>query len=1152
MTYGLSDTYCARLQPQYFNDVLADALLWQADVYRLAARLARQVGAKRLVDIGCGRGGKLASYAREFDITGLDYGANIAACQQYPQGHWLDVDLDRMSVEASVFAGAVVICADVIEHLAAPDALIQTLQNASQAAAYVLVSTPDRERLDQQTPNGPPQNRAHVREWTNAELTAWFQDEGLPVIWSGWTISNDARPSKVHTTLVIFAQRALPKRLPITFEPNADYRPRAHTKGQVLKVWMSPTPSEAARDNTNSIHQIVLRMAQHLPDYGVELVEARREAEVTAVHAGQGSDAPVDVAHYHGLYPTGMGMDSGGHFAINSHVIRNLKTAYSITAPSEWIADVLRRDMHVNPHIIGWGVDTDEWTPGDQPHVYALWNKARVDWVCDPTPMVQLAGKMPQALFLTTFGTGTPNIKTIGRQPYEVMKQYVRNAGVYLSTNVETFGVGTLEAMASGVPVLGYRLANTDQLIEHGLTGYLVEPGDIDGLAEGLAYCLKYRKTLGANAREAAKQYTWGRVAERFAAVYRHILEPHSGVKVSIVIPCHDYGAYVGEAIESVLNQGAAFDFEIIVVLDRCSDDSAAVVGRYPQVIALTADNGNLSATRNQGIENASGEYIVCLDADDCLGSPYFLQTLADALDTDRTIGIAFTSITIMNAEGVLGHSPQWPDGYDYRKQVSRINQIPSCCMFRREAWRRAGGYRDYFRFVEDAEFWTTLLSCGYTAQHVTHEGWFHYRLHDKSASQVHRTGEVPEPDWLEWHPYARDGQFPFAAEGNPSKGSWPVRFYNQPDVSIIIPVGPGHEQTVKDALHSVEGQTHRFWECIVVNDSGIDLHLEDGFSWARECITDGELGAGAARNRGAKVARAPFLVFLDADDLLKPRFLERTLQAFRQHGRYVYTDWMTEERQVQFEAHTTPEYSFRAVWENPSLHPVTTLIPRDWFETVGGFDESMSAFEDVDFYMKLLTHGFCGVRVPEALLIYHVHSGFRRKTGETIKAEFKRLLTRRYGAFMEGKTMCNCVDPPKGKKPVAPTMENVAEYAAAYGAMILVQLTWPDMAQGQVMFKGPATRTNYGRRSKNDVFYIWEQDLQHNPEMFTRVENYVPETSKTAVPPAPVLVIAQDIIDSIPRIEDESLERVDAPVLEALPTAPRLTKKRGRAAKTA
>lgn len=1124
MPYNLPPSYTNRTEPAYFDDVLPDSSAWQADVYRLAAELARRSGAVRLVDLGCGRGEKLAAYRGQFEIVGIDYGANIDACKAaYPFVHWQTVDLNRQIVDTATFENAVVICADVIEHLPTPDALIESLRSASGVARVVLVSTPDRMRVYKGLDHaGPPGNPYHVREWSQVEFETWLTAEKLPVAWSGWTISNDARPDQVWTSLVILSNGEPVNNLPPTFEPAPYWRPKTKAAPQAkhngsgrktdLKVWMTPTPSEAARDSTNAIHQIVMRLHKHLPDYGIELVEQPDNADLRAGHAGQGSAEPIDVAHYHGLYPTGMGMD-GVYYAINTHVIRNLKTARAITAPSEWIADVIRRDMHINPHVIGWGVDTDEWQPVRDPHLYVIWNKARTDWVSDPTPMLELAKRMPDVPFLTTFGTGGPNIRTIGRQPYAVMKEHVRNAGVYLSTNVETFCIGAMEAMASGVPILGFRQGAIAEYLTHGVNAFLAEPGDIDGLVEGLHYCLKYRDTLGANARELAKQFPWSRVAEQMAAVYRQALEPHQGARCSVVIPCHNYGHYVAEAIESALAQQASFDYEIIVVLDRCTDNSAEVVNRYANrgVRALTVDNGSLSATRNDGIRAATGEYIACLDADDHIGSPLFLQTLADALDADRTLGIAFTSIRVMDADGNLGHLNAWPHGYDFDLQAQRRNQIPSLCLFRKAAWRRAGGFRPHFKYAEDAEFWTTVGAIGYGAKHVVEDGWFHYRLHANSASRVHRTGEIPEPDWTEFHPWTKDGQRPFAADGKAPHGSWPVRFYNEPDISVIIPVGPGHEEALKDALHSVEGQTHRFWECIVVNDTDSPLCLE-GFPWAKIVETRGQAGAGAARNLGAKHSKAPFLVFLDADDLLKPRFLEATLRAFRQSYRYAYTDWMTDDGRGKVAVHPTPEYSFGALWEKPSIHAITALIPRQWFEAVGGFDEQLSAFEDVDFFLKLLTHGYCGVRVAEPLLLYNLESGQRRAASGGQKEPFKKLLDSRYGAYMRGEKMCDCIEPPKGKQPLPPTLENAAEYKETYGEPVKVQYTYRFAPESPVTFRGPGTKVFYGARAKGDIFYIWEADFQAGMEMFTKVESYDAPAEPTVVPPAPELISVDDV----------------------------------------
>jgi glycosyltransferase involved in cell wall biosynthesis len=872
------------------------------------------------------------------------------------------------------------------------------------------------------------------------------------------------------------------------------------------KVWMTPTPSEAAHDTTNAIHQIAIRMAKHLPGFGYEIVENPNQAELRVGHAGQGSDGNVDVAIYHGLYPTAQGFD-GAYFAINSHVIHNLKTAKQIIAPSEWIADVIRRDMHVEPNIVPWGIDTEEWTPGDNPHVYAIWNKARVDKVCDPTIMQRLAARANNVPFLSTFGEPAPNVRVIGRRPYEEMKSLVRNAGVYLSTNVETFGLGILQACAAGVPVLGFRQAAIAEYLTHGVDSFLAEVGDEDGLYAGLAYCLKHRETLGRNARALAQRYSWTETARKMAAVFDKALEPHKGAKVSVIIPCHNYAEFVDSAIFSALNQETTFEYEIIVVLDRCTDDSPAVVAKYPAVKAIVADNGNLSATRNQGIAAATGEYIVCLDADDRLGDSRFLQILADALDQDRTLGIAFTGITIMDADGNLGHKNPWPSGYDFDQQAQRRNQVPSCCMFRKEAWRRAGGFRPMFKYAEDAEFWLTVGSLGYGGKQVTDQGWFHYRLHDKSASQVHRTGEIKEPDWTEFHPWTRDGQRPFAADGRTERGSWAVRFYHEPDVSIIIPVGKGHEQTLRDTLHSVEGQSHRFWECIVVNDTGAKLDLS-GFPWAKAVNAPKPLGAGAARNVGANRANSAMLVFLDADDILKPAFLTEALKAYKEHGRYIYTDWLTDDGRGNVRRRETLDYTFESMRQYPSLHLVTTLIPRKWFQAVGGFDDSLTAFEDVDFFMKLYTYGYCGLRLAKPLVVYNLDAGQRRKSGDAQKDAFKALLIKRYGEYMETDRMCDCVEPPKGKKAVPPTPENVGEYKSAYGEMVKVEYVSQFAPVSPVTFYGPATRVNYGARALGDVFHIWQADLENSDGVFREVNTFEPErASSTVVPPAPAPV---------------------------------------------
>lgn len=864
------------------------------------------------------------------------------------------------------------------------------------------------------------------------------------------------------------------------------------------RVLMLPTPTAARQDTSNSIHQIVLHLEQHLPMAGWVLTENPDNADIIAGHAGQTySKERVHVAHCHGLYPTTEARTSGWHWGANAAVIRNLRDALAITAPSQWVADIIRRDMCVEPDVIGWAIENGAWRKPPKRESYTLWNKNRDDGVCDPTPVMELARRVPEGEFVSTFGDSLSNLRITGRMPFDAMKPLIQHAALYLATTKETFGIGTLEAMACGVPVLGYRWGGTAQLVEHGVTGYLVTPGDIDGLVEGWHYCMQHRRTLGYNARRVAVQYTWDRVADRFAEVYNRVydaLHNTNPVKVSVVIPAYNYLRYLPDALESALNQQTAFPFEVIVVNDNSTDGTREYLEQrqaqpVPDNVTLRVihhtQNKRVAETRNHGIREARGEYITCLDADDRLGAPDFLQRLAAAMDADNQLGVAFTGLGVMHPEHNSVIPQPWPDGYDFEKQISRNNQIPTCNMFRKEAWRRAGGYRYYLEPAEDAELWLRMGSLGYTAKQVTREPIFYYRVHEASLSHSVRSAQKPEPNWRKFHPWVRDNLRPFASDGRPRQHSWPVRNYDTPAVSVVIPVGPGHAQHLRRALDSVNGQTRRDWECIVVNDSGETLELT-GYPWVKLCTSGGARNAGRARNIGIQEASAPLVAFLDADDMLEPTFLQETLNAHQMTGRYVYTDWVSRNTRGDYETHETPEYDTRRVFVQTSIHAVNILIPRQWLNDVGGFAEDMPAWEDVDLMMKLAKHGYCGKRVAKPLIVYDYTTGYLREMSMSIKEQLIAVLQSRYGEFMgENAMACGCK---KLKAKLAPVAEQTE-------GMIRILYEGPPAAHSVV---GATTHKNYGRRRGGDTFFVYAEDVKAQPDKF------IPLSAAAALEPTP------------------------------------------------
>jgi glycosyltransferase involved in cell wall biosynthesis len=772
---------------------------------------------------------------------------------------------------------------------------------------------------------------------------------------------------------------------------------------------MSPRVSQIA--NNNGVGQVVHAMFKHLPAQGVELVEEESQADVVAGHITRGNLKGLDVLHCHGLYwsgDVGSGTYAQWHHNANQQIITAAREARAITVPSEWVAMPFKRDMRINPTVIGHGIEVDDWLPRPN-QGYVLWNKNRPGDACNPLPAWELANEGIEVV--STFnaeGKSAPRSMRVIPTPclHAQMKEWIQAADIYLATTKETFGIGTLEAMACGVPILGYTHGGTLDLVEHGVTGWLVEPGDVPGLLEGLRQIRANRHAYSIAAMKAARAYTWEAAATKYAELYAKVAEEKRSEKrgVSVVITCYNYGQYVGEAIESCLAQRVPAD-EIIVVDDGSTDDSVEVIERYEQagkVKGLYGMNRGVAAARNAGIREATQEHIICLDADDKLDSRY-IKTLLPVMQKDRTLGVAYAGLALFDEH--QGPRPTgFPPEFHWESQAFPHNPpstcVPCAAMFRRDMWERVGGYQQVWAPGEDAEFWTRGLSAGFNAKRVTDEPLFLYRSHTGSASKTKVYKSIAPA-----HPWMTDKYYPMAA---PSKNPLLVRSYSEPVVSVIIPVGPNHEQYLPDALNSLLAQTCRDWEAIVINDSGEPLNNLTPYPFVRLFDTEGKQGAGKARNIGLEQSRAPLVLFLDADDWLQPDALQRMLQAHvDSDGRYVYSGWLAINGD-KVTVDEPPEYS-QTEWLYQGQHAVTALIPLEWCKAVGGFDEEIAGWEDWDFFVKLATHGYCGAHVMAPLLSYRQHTGTRRETSLKHKENLLAQFRARYAEYAGGRAMANC-----------------------------------------------------------------------------------------------------------------------------------------------
>lgn len=190
--------------------------------------------------------------------------------------------------------------------------------------------------------------------------------------------------------------------------------------------------------------------------------------------------------------------------------------------------------------------------------------------------------------------------------------------------------------------------------------------------------------------------------------------------RFSIVIPCYNYGHWLARAVASVLAQDGD-DWELLVIDDGSSDDTAQVArelqARHPgRLRFLTQPNRGVAATRNRGIDETRGDFLIFLDADDELAPGAlgrYRELLARYPACDAVVG-GYTVITPdgrarRQRPGTLPRSPRRRlRRYLFAKQLHFSN---GALAIRREvfATRR---YPEALRASEDIPVFAYLVAC--------------------------------------------------------------------------------------------------------------------------------------------------------------------------------------------------------------------------------------------------------------------------------------------------------------------------------------------------------------------------------------------------------------------------------------------------------
>ena len=217
-------------------------------------------------------------------------------------------------------------------------------------------------------------------------------------------------------------------------------------------------------------------------------------------------------------------------------------------------------------------------------------------------------------------------------------------------------------------------------------------------------------------------------------------------MKVSVIIPCYNAGSYLVQAVSSVRNQQAGFPLttEIIVIDDGSTDGSveqlegAAATGSVgSELKILHQDHQGASSARNYGMREATGDYLLFLDADDVL--------VPDAIET--------LNLGLLKNEGAviaLGMAEEFISEELDSKSASRLSKkevpfgafLSGCCFGKKEAFLEVGFFDTGLKGGEAVDWLVRLRDSGLKTVQLE-EVTVRRRIHLSNTGRIFLQGEM-------------------------------------------------------------------------------------------------------------------------------------------------------------------------------------------------------------------------------------------------------------------------------------------------------------------------------------------------------------------------------------------------------------------------
>ncbi len=317
-----------------------------------------------------------------------------------------------------------------------------------------------------------------------------------------------------------------------------------------------------------------------------------------------------------------------------------------------------------------------------------------------PVPCFIMAGEGPLEGAMLKASADLPNFRYIGLCNDIPALLSLADVVVHPASR-EGFGLGLVEAMAAGVPVVAYDCGGPQEILNQPATRHLLAPVyDVNSLSQKVQQLL----SLEPADREALQQALQARAAdfgiERFMDQLTRVYD-HMKPLVSVILPVFNGEATILRAVASVLGQSHD-RLELILVDDGSTDNTLSQLSRIrdDRLKVISQPNQGVAVARNHAFEQAQGEWIAFLDADDQWLSNKLereLRIIHQHTTPDQPACLVTSGYFAVNDQDALIHQPPMPHLNGDCAQAVLDEEglfLPSTTLVHRQIVEAVGGFK--------------------------------------------------------------------------------------------------------------------------------------------------------------------------------------------------------------------------------------------------------------------------------------------------------------------------------------------------------------------------------------------------------------------------------------------------------------------------